>query len=175
MKTIITPVAVLASLALAMPAAAHDKPVGDQPAPAAKSHPCEAPAKAKAQKCPDATPPAPGATSQKCRPRTVSYRVSGTLVSGTLTQNPDGTYNGTLVVHVTNTNHHAKTDKGTDKSYAVDHAKVKPNEATAAALTPGSRVKLKGTVTKLGRKCDQTGFTPATTIKKATIKPPKVS
>jgi hypothetical protein len=151
MKTI-TPVAVLASLALAVPAAAHDQHGPDHSTRAPKTHTCEAP-----------------------KPRAVAYRVAGTLVSGALTQNPDGTYNGTLVVHVTRTNHHAKADKGTDKSYALDHARVGLHGENAAAPTAGSSVKLKGTVTTLGKKCAQTGFTPTTTIKKATIKPPKVS
>jgi hypothetical protein len=174
MKTI-TPVAVLASLALAVPAAAHDKPGHDHPTPAATSHTCEAPSQAKAQKCEETARPAPTSTSQKCQPRTVAYRVAGTLVSGTLTQNPDGTYSGTLVVHVARANHHAQADKGTDKSYALDHAKVKLHGENAAALIPASRVQLKGTITKLNKKCDQTGFAPATTIRKATIKPPKTS
>jgi hypothetical protein len=112
-------------------------------------------------------------TSHKCTPHAVSYRVSGTLVSGALTKNSDGTYSGSLTVHVTRTNHHAKADKGTDKAYTLDHAKAKLHGADPAALAAGSRVNLKGTITKLAKKCDQTGFTAVTTIKKATIKPPK--
>jgi hypothetical protein len=112
-------------------------------------------------------------TSHKCTPHAVSYRVSGTLVSGSLTKNSDGTYSGSLTVHVTRTNHHAKADKGTDKAYTLDHAKAKLHGADPAALATGSRVKLKGTITKLAKKCDQTGFQAATTIKKADIKPPK--
>jgi hypothetical protein len=112
-------------------------------------------------------------TSHKCTPHGVAYRVSGTLVSGSLTKNADGTYSGDLTVHVLKANKHAKADKGTDKGYSLDHAKAKLHGADPAALATGSRVNLKGKVTTLAKKCDQTGFTPVTTIKKADIKPPK--
>lgn len=111
--------------------------------------------------------------AQKCQPHAVAYEVSGTLVSGSLTANSDGTYNGTLTVHVTKAEHHAKVDKGTDKSYTLDHAKVKLNGQNPAALAANSRAHLTGTVTTLAKKCDHTGFTPTVTIKKANIKPPK--
>jgi hypothetical protein len=111
--------------------------------------------------------------SHKCTPHAVSYRASGKLVSGSLTANSDGTYSGTLTVHVTSTNHHAKADKGTDKAYTLDHAKVKLHGEDPSALVVGSRVRLKGTITTLAKKCDQTGFTATTTIKRAGIKPPK--
>jgi hypothetical protein len=113
--------------------------------------------------------------SHKCKPHAVSYRVAGTLLSGALTSNPDGTYSGTLTVHVMSANHHAKADKGTDKAYTLDHAKVKLHGENPAALTAGSRVHLKGTITTLAKKCDHTGFTPTVTIKKAVIHPPTTS
>jgi hypothetical protein len=113
------------------------------------------------------------AKSHKCTAHAVSYRVSGTLVSGSLTKNADGTYSGDLTVHVTKANSHAKADKGTDKSYTLDHAKAKLHNADPAALAAGSRVNLKGTITTLAKKCDHTGFTAVTTIKKADIKAPK--
>ena len=96
-------------------------------------------------------------------------------MSGSLTRNSDGTYSGTLTVHVTSANHHAKADKGTDKSYTLDHAKTNLHGEDPGALVAGSRVKLKGTITTLAKKCDQTGFTSTTTIRKANIKPPKAS
>jgi hypothetical protein len=111
--------------------------------------------------------------SHKCKPHAVSYRAAGKLVSGSLTANSDGTLSGTLIVHVTSTNHHAKADKGTDKSYTLDHVKAKLHGENPAALVASSRVKLKGTITTLSKKCDQTGFTATTTIKRIDIKPPK--
>ncbi len=112
-------------------------------------------------------------TSHKCTPHAVSYRVSGTLVSGSLTKNSDKTYSGTLTVHVTSANDHAKGDKGTNRTYTLDHAKAKLHGANPASLAANSRVNLKGTVTTLAKKCDQTGFTPTVTIKRADIKAPK--
>lgn len=115
--------------------------------------------------------PGDHAKAHKCKPHAVAYRVAGTLVSGALTKNDDGTYSGDLTVHVTRANHHARADKGTDKSYTLDHAKVNLHDQDPAALPAGSRVKLKGKVTQLGKKCDQTGFTAATTINRANIAP----
>jgi hypothetical protein len=117
-------------------------------------------------------PDKPG-KSHKCVAHKHAYRVSGTLISGSLTQNSDGTYSGDLTVHVTGANKHAKADKGTDKSYTLDHAKAKLHGESPSALTAGSSVKLKGTITALPKKCDQTGFTPTVTIRRANIKPPK--
>jgi hypothetical protein len=116
-------------------------------------------------------PPPPKA--QKCQPHTIAYVVSGTLVSGSLTANSDGTYNGSLTVHVTKTNKHAKSDKGTTKAYTLTNAKVKLHGENPAVLTANSRVNLSGTITTLAKKCNQTGFTATITIKKADIKPPK--
>jgi hypothetical protein len=111
--------------------------------------------------------------AQKCQPHAVAYEVSGTVVSGSLTANSDGSYSGTLTVHVTKVEHHAKADKGMTKSYTLDHAKVKLHGVNPAALTANSRAHLDGTITTLAKKCDHTGFTATVTIKKADIKPPK--
>ena len=117
-------------------------------------------------------PPSPS-KAQKCQPHTIAYVVSGTFLSGSLTANSDRTYSGSLTVHVTKTDKHAKADKGTTKAYTVTNAKVKLHGENPAALTANSRVNLSGTVTTLAKKCDQTGFTATITIKKADIKPPK--
>jgi hypothetical protein len=117
---------------------------------------------------------APKPPKGKCLPHAVSYRVSGKLVSGTLTPGTGkNIYSGTLVVQVTKTNKHAKADKGTTQTYTLTNAKLKLHGEDPAALTPDSRVKLKGTITTLAKKCDQTGFTATVTIKSGSIKPPK--
>jgi hypothetical protein len=113
------------------------------------------------------------AQSHKCTPHNEAYTVRGTLVSGSLTKNANGTYSGTLVVHVNKANSHAKSDKGTTKTYALSDAKAKLHGEDGAALTANSRVTLEGKVTTLAKKCDQTGFTPTVTIAKADIRPPK--
>ena len=110
---------------------------------------------------------------KKCQAHAVSYRVAGNLESGSLTANSDGTYSGSLVVDVKKTNKHAKADKGTTVTYTITSAKLKLHGEDPSALTANSRVKLKGTITTLAKKCDQTGFTPTVTIKRGTIKPPK--
>ncbi len=116
---------------------------------------------------------APPPKAQKCQPHAVAYVVSGTFVSGSLTANTDGTYSGSLNVHVTKTNDNAKADKGVDKSYTLVNAKAKLHGENPAALTANSRVNLSGTITTLAKKCSHTSFTPTITIKKADIKPPK--
>ncbi|TMM07202.1 MAG: hypothetical protein E6G00_13940 [Actinobacteria bacterium] len=111
--------------------------------------------------------------SHKCTPQKVAYVVSGKLVSGSLTKESDGTYSGTLTVHVTKTNKYGKADKGTDVTYTLDHAKGKLHGEDPGALVANSKVHLSGKITKLAKKCDQTGFTATRTIKKFDIKPPK--
>jgi len=112
-------------------------------------------------------------SSKKCQAHAISYRVAGNLESGSLTANSDGTYSGSLVVDVKTTNKHAKAAKGTTVTYTLTSAKLKLHGEDPSALTANSRVKLKGTITTLAKKCDQTGFTPTVTIKRGTIKPPK--
>lgn len=146
-KLILT--AVLALAVFVVPAAAKDHP-GHGAAP--ESHP---------------------ATSHKCKPHKVGYVASGTLESATLTKNADGTYSGQMTVKVAHTNHHAKADDGTSKTYMLDHARVNLHGQDPAALAPGSRVHVNGKVTSLAKKCDQTGFTAETTIRKADVKAPE--
>jgi hypothetical protein len=116
--------------------------------------------------------PVAQASSSKCQPHAVAYRVSGTLVSGTLTADlgTKKTYSGTLTVLVTKTNEHAKSDKDLTKTYTLSHVDVSfgagVNKTTPVA---GSKVHLKGTITTLEKKCSQTGFTPTITIEKVAI------
>src|SRR5881275_884264 len=88
--------------------------------------------------------------SNKCQPHKVSYDVHGKLVSGSLTKNSDKTYSGTLTVHVTKADKHAKSQKGTDQTYNLDHAKGKLGKGEDPANpTVDSRVTVKGKLTKL--------------------------
>jgi hypothetical protein len=115
----------------------------------------------------------PKAPHGKCQPHAVSYRIAGTLDSGLLTPGTDpNTYDGSLVVEVKRTNHHAKADKGTTQTYTLTGAALKLHGEDPAALTANSRVKLKGTITTLAKKCDATGFTATVTIKRGTVMPP---
>lgn len=118
--------------------------------------------------------PGPGShPSHKCMAHKVAYVASGLLVSQTLSQ--DGsTYSGDVTVDVKRTNHHAMGDKGKTVTYTVSNARIKFALADVNAdgtaglddLQAGDRVQLIGKVTALAKKCDQTGFTAATTIRR---------
>jgi hypothetical protein len=132
---------------------------------------------------PDPAKPHP-AKSHKCTPHKVAYKASGPLVSQTLTQTAgadtpkrgDDRYSGPLTVNVTKANHHAA--KG-EQTYTLDNARVRYYDAdhngTPEQPTTGDRVKLIGKITRLSKKCDTTGFTPTTTIRKVDFKPAKTA
>ena len=109
----------------------------------------------------------------KCKPHGVAYVASGTLESWSLTENSDGTYNGTVTVLVTHTNHHAAGDKSaTPKEYKVENVRVtfgisdtdKDGTAGTDDLAKGDSVKLIGKITTLAKKCNHEGFKPTTTV-----------
>lgn len=121
-----------------------------------------------------------GSPSHRCTPHGVAYVAAGRLVSHTLVldggaptptvaraaRGPDGpTYSGEVTIAVTRANRHARADKGTTKTYVLDHARVIHFDDAV----PGSRAKVIGTITKLARRCDQTGFTPKLTIRKLLV------
>jgi hypothetical protein len=117
--------------------------------------------------------------SHKCKPHKVGYVVSGTLVSQTLTKNADGTYSGGVIVTVTHTNHHAAGDKGT-KTYTLTNVHVTfgladtNNDGSVGLddLKAGDQVKVIGKITALAKKCNQSGFTATTTIRKIVFNAP---
>ncbi len=147
----------LAALALAVPAQAHE-----HPGKAHKQH--------KAGK------------QHTCAPHAVGYNARGTFVSSTLNQTAgaatperrDDRYSGSVVVNVTKANHKAPTGPQT---FTLNNAKVKFADADGNGVADepkeGDRVKLHGKVTKLKRKCDQTGFTPEVTVRQVQFKAPK--
>ena len=147
----------LAALALAVPAQAHE-----HPGKAHKQH--------KAGK------------QHACEPHAVGFNARGTLVSSSLTQTAgaatperrDDRYSGPVTVNVTKANHKAPTG---EQTFTLDNAKVKFADAddngVADEPKAGDRVKVHGKVTKLKRKCDQTGFTPVVTVRQVQFKAPK--
>jgi hypothetical protein len=147
----------LAALALAVPAQAHE-------------HPGETHKQHRAGK------------QQTCSPHAVGYNARGTLVSSSLTQSAgaatperrDDRYSGTVTVNVTKANHKAPTG---EQTFTLDNAKVKFADAdhngVADEPKAGDRIKLHGKVTRLKRKCDQTGFTPEVTVRMVQFKAPK--
>jgi len=128
------------------------------------------------------------ARSHKCTPHKVAYVAAGTLVDQTLvidaaTAARGGskpTYSGDVTIDVTKGNKAAKGDKRTTKTYTLDHARVVlglddqngDGRVDLADVARGDRVKVIGKVTKLRRGCDQTGFTPALTIKQLIVHAP---
>jgi hypothetical protein len=133
-------------------------------------------------KGPDGKPkPGHPGNSHKCKPHKVGYVVSGALVSQTLTKNADGTYSGGVIVEIKHTNHHAAGDKGT-KTYTVTNVHVTFGLADTNSdgsvdlldLKAGDQVKVIGKITALAKKCNQSGFTAETTIRKIVFHaPPK--
>jgi hypothetical protein len=123
--------------------------------------------------------------SHKCKPHKVAWVVKGILVSQSLTKNSDGTYSGDVTVNVTHTNKHARAEQNPPqpKTYTLDHAKAKfdvsdqpPPDGTVdqTDLVAGDQVKLTGKITTFAKKCDQTGFTATTTIRRVVFhNPPK--
>jgi hypothetical protein len=115
-------------------------------------------------------------TSHKCSPHQVAFIVSGRLVRQTLAKNSDGTYTGTVTLKVTQTNHHAATEKqgALEKPYSLTSVRVTfglPDVNGDGAkglddLKEGDRAKLIGKVTKLAKKCNTGTFTPQTSIRK---------
>ncbi|HXE46513.1 MAG TPA: hypothetical protein VN635_15125 [Conexibacter sp.] len=128
--------------------------------------------------------------SHRCVARGVGYVAAGTLVSQTLALDPPAaassrhgtrpTYSGDVTIAVTRTNHQARGDKGTTKTYTLDHARVvlgladtnRDGSVGLDDLAAGDRVKVVGKVTVLRRRCDQTGFTPKLTIQKLIVHAP---
>jgi hypothetical protein len=125
--------------------------------------------------------PTPPARSHKCTPHKVGYVAAGALSAQTLAQDAGAkTYSGDVTIDVTKTNHAAKGDKRTTKTYTLDHARVVlgladqngDGRVDLGDLVAGDRAKVIGKVTVLSKKCDQTGFTPQLTIRKLIVHGP---
>jgi hypothetical protein len=118
--------------------------------------------------------------SHKCKPHSVAYVASGTLVSQTLTKSPNGRYSGVVTIKVMHTNHHAAADNGTTKPYMVENVKIvfaladtnKDGSVGLDDLKEGDRAKLIGKITTLAKSCNQGGFTATTTIRQIVFHAP---
>ena len=120
--------------------------------------------------------------SKRCKTHKLGYNAKGTLVSQALTQTQgadtptdtrDDRYSGDVVVDVTKANH--KAPKGV-QTFTLTDAKVHSydanNDGTADTPAPGDRVSIHGKITSLSKKCDQTGFTQAITVRSISFKQP---
>ena len=122
------------------------------------------------------------AKSHKCKPHSVGYRAYGTLTSESLTQTKgadtakksDDRWSGPLTVDVKRANHHGATGS---QDYTLDNARVRfydaNHDGTKDEPKAGDRVRVKGKITQLSKKCDATGFTPELTVRKVEFKPAK--
>jgi hypothetical protein len=117
----------------------------------------------------------------KCAPHKVAYTAGGTLVSQMLTKDAGAnTYSGEVVVEVTRTNRHAAADKGKTVTYKVVNVHLTfglgdtNNDGTVGLddLAKGDEVRVIGKITALAKKCSQSGFTAATTIRRIVFHAP---
>jgi hypothetical protein len=122
------------------------------------------------------------ANSHKCRPHSGGYHARGTLVTVNLTQTAgsatpergDDRYSGNVTVDVSKVNHHAATGQQT---YTLDNVRVRfydrDHNHVADQPQAGDRVRIKGKITLLPKRCDASGFTSTITVRKVEFKPPK--
>jgi hypothetical protein len=121
--------------------------------------------------------------SHKCTPHNVGFTASGKLESAALTQTQgadtdarkDDRYSGTVTVDVTKASR--KGQKGS-QTYTLDNDRVKfydaNDDGTADEPKAGDRVKVKGKITRLAKKCDQSNFTSTTDVRRVELRPAKV-
>jgi hypothetical protein len=136
-------------MVIAVPAGAHGTPAGGSSKPYGISH--------------------------KCMPHKVAYNASGSLVDWSLTKNSDGTYSGTVTVHVTRSNHHAKDTKGSDTTFTVTNARVRFGQGVSDPPATGSRVKVIGKVTAVAKKCSNRGDAGTVTVRRIVVHVAKTS
>jgi hypothetical protein len=126
-----------------------------------------------------AHPGKPPPQSKKCNPHAVAYRVSGKLVSSSLTLSGSGGHrsgSGILTITVTSANRAARdagVTKGTTHPYTVisahmtyAHGVVKPNPAAATHTV------IKGTITVVAKKCTDKSGAGVVTINHVAFTPP---
>jgi hypothetical protein len=122
-------------------------------------------------KGPHPTHPTHPSNSHKCTPHSVGFVASGTLQSWGATPDGKGGYNGTVMMTVTRTNHHA-AGIGPTHTFTFSGAKVHFGKGGNPPVA-GERVKVIGKITEVGKKCsDQTG-SGVVTITKVTLHPAK--
>lgn len=136
------------------------------------------PATATAKPKPDKPSKPDKPAKEYCAPKTVGFHAKGTYVSSDLTQTKgadtarrgDDRYSGELTVMVTKANRKHQTG---EQTYTLENARVRLHPAKTTEAAAGDRVKVHGKLTRLGKKCDTTGFTPTVTVRKVDIKAKK--
>jgi hypothetical protein len=169
--------ALLATLAIAVPAAGYKPPKPPKPPKQHKQHKPHKPHGPKPPKPPKEhkphkpKPPRPPKPPKPCVAHTVGYNATGTLVkSGTKLTHHKHRFRGTLEVVIKKANPHAGLG---DHKFGVVHVQVTLRHGLrASSLATGDRVVLHGKVTALPARCSSAGFVPRITLKKVVIGPP---
>jgi hypothetical protein len=157
-----TLVAVAAAIGIAFPAAAHPQ---NSNSAAAGHRANQAHAGGKGHH----------ASSHKCQAHNVAYVESGTIdpaTASTLAPNSDGTWSGTLVIVVTNANHHAKADTGETVTDTLSNAKLRVRlDGGATGFSAGERVKVIAQIAAVAGKCTAAGPAASPVLKTVVIHP----
>lgn len=119
--------------------------------------------------------PAPPPHAHKCKPHAVAYRVSGVLVSSSLTASGKHQASGTITITVAGANAPAKqagVTKGSTQTYTLTNAKVTYAHSLSQPNPPaGTRTVVKGTITVVAKHCQEKTGAGEVTIKRVSFTP----
>jgi hypothetical protein len=102
----------------------------------------------------------------------VAYIASGQFVSWAATQSGNGTWTGTITVHVARSNHHAVNANGDDVTYTLSNTTVRFGEGGSPPAA-GDPVKVIGKVSEVAKRCTQPGSALPVTVRKVDIRAAK--
>lgn len=167
----ITFFALLATLAIAVPAAGYHTPKPPKPPKQHKPKPPKQhkpkPPKPHKPKPPKHKPKPP----KPCVAHNVGYNASGTLVkAGTKLRLHKHRFRGTLEVVLKKASPHSALG---DHKFKLVRVQVKLRHGLSAkSLADGDRVAIHGKISALPARCSTAGFTPKIVVKKVAIEPP---
>ena len=120
--------------------------------------------------------PATPAKPHKCALHAVAYRVSGSLVSATLTPTGKRRASGTVTIAVTGANRPARkagATAGSTQTYTLSDVRVGyAHRVTQPNPAAGTRTVIKGTIAVVAPRCPDTTGAGQVTIKRVTFAPP---
>ena len=102
--------------------------------------------------------------SHRCKVHRAGWVVRGTVDAQSLAANADGTYSGDVTVDIVRTNKHARGETGT-KTYTLTNVRAAfegsdtsgDGSVDLSDVAAGDRVALIGKVTRVHKRCDQSG------------------
>ena len=107
--------------------------------------------------------------SRRCAPHRVAYIASGQFVSWAATQSGTGRWTGTMTVHLTRSNHHARNTKGDDVTYTLSNTRVRFAHGSNPPAA-GDPVKVLGKVSEVAKRCTHSGPALPVTVRKVDIR-----